>query len=66
MKILNYPYKLEPLGDDILTNVNIPIDMKNNRIPEDKLIKHLSLVSCPGSGFHFFKCIKDILITMIG
>ncbi len=47
---INYPYKLEPEGPDILYKDEIPIiDMKGNTIPEDKRIKHLSFINCPMS-----------------
>ena len=48
---INYPYKLEPVGRDVMTLDTIPgLDMKGNRIPDDKKVKHLSFINCPMSG----------------
>lgn len=47
---INYPYKLDPVGADILGIDSIPgLDMKGNRIPDEKKVKHLSFVNCPMS-----------------
>jgi len=49
---INYPYKLESIGNDILESKDFPkLDMKNNRIPEDKQSKFLKLVRCDMTGF---------------
>lgn len=51
---INYPYKLEPDGRDVLEPSKLPIiDIKGNTIPEDKRIKHMKFVSCPMSGFQY-------------
>ena len=48
---INFPYKLEPDGDDILKPEDLPImDMKNNRIPQENRLKYLTLVNCPMAG----------------
>ena len=48
---INFPYKLEPQGDDILKPIDLPSkDMKNNTIPEDKRLKYLTFVNCPMKG----------------
>ena len=48
---INFPYKLEPQGDDILKPSDLPsMDMKNNAIPEDKRLKYLTFVNCPMKG----------------
>uniref|UniRef100_A0A6C0J9F0 Helicase C-terminal domain-containing protein n=1 Tax=viral metagenome TaxID=1070528 RepID=A0A6C0J9F0_9ZZZZ len=51
---INYPYKLEPEGVDIIKPEGLPnMDMKGNIIPADKRIKHLSFIACPMSSLQY-------------
>ena len=48
---INYPYKLDPVGRDVINVESLPgLDMKGNRISDDKKVKHLSFINCPMSG----------------
>ena len=48
---INFPYKLEPEGSDVLKPEDLPsMDMKNNRISEENRLKYLTLVNCPMNG----------------
>lgn len=48
---INFPYKLDPVGSDVLAPSNLPDkDMKGNVIPDIQKLKFLNLVKCPMSG----------------
>jgi hypothetical protein len=48
---INFPYKLDPVGRDIMAPKDLPDkDMKGNDIPDFQKLKFLNLVKCPMDG----------------
>ena len=48
---INFPYKLDPIGIDIMLPKDLPVkDMKGNDIPDFQRLKFLNLVKCPMDG----------------